>query len=251
MQIIYCSPYRTAEGKPRAELRKAAVKDLGPDWLDKLQAEDSIIEIFNENLDDDYHLIVNVLLLEGGPDADLLLVGPNGVWVAQFVYGGGEFKAEGDQWLVHNPQSKAVEPAESNPVTAAKDNAGAVYEYLHSKELFVPWVNPLILLTDPAITVFSEGSAISIVKTEEVYQFVTQEVRALEAIMDETDVQLVVSTFKPFFGDRAAAADGDETLAGPKRFMGMSTVQWLVIIGLALLNLCVLGGFAWYVLTDS
>ena len=249
MQIIYCSPYRTSEGKPRAEMRKAATKALGPDWLDKLQAEDSVIEVFNENLDDDYHLIVNVLLLEGGPDADLLLIGPNGVWAAELVHGGGEFKAEGDQWLVHNPQSNEYEPAKSNPVAAVKDNAGAIYEYLHSKELSVPWVNPLIILTDPTLNVFSEGSAISIVKKEDVYQFVTQDVRDLEAIMDETDVQLVVSTFKPFFGSQTALADDGAPL-GPKRFMGMSTVQWLVIIGLALMNICVLGGFAWYVLSN-
>src|SRR5260221_72749 len=101
MQITHCSPYRDAEGRPRTDARtkKEAPLALGPDWQEKFAAEDGIIDIFGNHLDDDYVLICNAMLLEDGPDADLLLVGPNGVWAFEFVHEAGSFQAEDDKWL--------------------------------------------------------------------------------------------------------------------------------------------------------
>ena len=81
MQIIHCSPYRDAEGKPRMDKKKTAAKALGPNWLEMLQAEDGVLETFSNQLDDDFYAICNVLLLEEGPGAGMLLFGPTGVWV--------------------------------------------------------------------------------------------------------------------------------------------------------------------------
>jgi Nuclease-related domain len=247
MQITYCSPYRDAEGRPRTDARtkKEAPLALGPDWQEKFAAEDGIIDIFGDHLDDDYVLICNASLLEDGPDADLVLVGPNGVWAFEFVHEAGSFQAEDDKWLALSVATSEYMPVEPSPIATARDNASAVYDYLHTKDLPVPWVNPIILLTRPEVNFFSDGAVANIIKHDEITNFITTEVRDLEAVMDETDVAQIVTALKPFFTPSPSATTSDSS--APKTLMGMSTGQWIVIFVLALFNLLVLGGFAWLV----
>lgn len=251
MQIIHCSPYRNAEGRPRTDLRREAAKALGPNWTSQLQTEDSIIDLFANHLDDDYFLLANLPLLENGPDADIVLFGPNGVWVMEFIHTDGEYKATLEQWLKYNSQANGFEPQDYNPVTAARDNAGAVYEFLHSKDLPVPWVNPVLILTHPNITVYNESSALATVKSDEIEQFARQDMVELDAVMDETDVQQVFTTLRPFAVSLPAAASEEEDGGKRKRLFGMTTGQWMVVMVLALLNLCVLGGFAAYLFMNQ
>lgn len=249
MQIFHCSPYRTAEGKPRADLKKEAVKALGPNWQEHFQAEDAVIETFANHLDDDYIMLVNLQLLEDGPDADLLLFGPNGVWAMEFLHAEGEYKAQGDEWLHYDETANDYVPVAQNPLTAARDNAGAVYEYLHSKDLPVPWVNPVFILTQPNITAYTDNTAIATIHPGEVEQFVQNDILELEPVMDETDVQQVYTVLRPFTNAPALASKSSSD--GAKKLWGMTTRQWIVIVLLALLNVCVLGGFAAYVFMNQ
>lgn len=248
MQIIHCSPFRDGEGRPRtdARTRKEAPAQLGSDWQDQLAAEDVIFGIFGDHLDDDYVLTCNAALLEDGADADMLLVGPNGVWVFEFVHSVGSFQADDDKWLALSAETAEYEPVQPSPIATARDNATAVYEFLHSRDLPVPWVNPILMLTRPEVNFYSDGAVANIIKHDEVAQFATQEVRDLEPVMDETDVEQVIAALRPFFATAStAAADGQPA---SKTLMGMNTGQWLVILALALANLLVLGGFAWLLL---
>lgn len=251
MQVLHCAPYRDAEGKPHWEMRQHALDTLGPDWTRALESEDTVIEILANHLDDDYTLICNALLLEDGPDADLILVGPNGVWAGEFVHLSGDFKASGENWLAYDSARKDYTPAEPNPIATARANAGVIHEYLHSKDLPVPWVNPVVFLTDPHnINVYGESPAVAIIRREEIYQFVTQEVRDLDPVMDEADVAAIVEVLRPYFTASAAVeAARTDVKEPPKHFLGMSSVQWAILLALALADICVLGGFAWYVLT--
>jgi hypothetical protein len=247
MQITHCSPYRDADGRPRSDARtkKEAPLALGADWLEKLAAEDAIIENFGDHLDDDYVMVCNAMLLEDGPDADLLLVGPNGVWAFEFVQALGSYQAEDDKWLALSTETSEYEPVEPSPIATARDNASAVYDYLHSKDLPVPWVNPILLLTRQEINFYSDGAVANIIKHDEITNFILQEVRDLDPVMDETDVAQIVTALKPFF--TASPSENETNPDAPKTLMGMSTGQWIVIMALALLNLLVLGGFAWLV----
>lgn len=249
MQVIHCAVYRDAEGRPRDDGKNEALEALGPNWMELLEAEDAVIETFANHLDDDYHLICNALLLEGGPDADLILVGPNGVWAVEFVHISGDFKASGESWLAYDSTTKDYTPAEPDPVAAARDNANVIYEHLHSQNLPVPWVNPAVILTDSSINVYTESPAVAIVRREEVYQFVTQDVHDQDPVMDEADVASIIEALRPYFTAAAVEAAGAEEKQVPTQFLGMSTVQWVIILLLALLDICVLGGFAWLVFT--
>jgi hypothetical protein len=250
MQIFHCSPYRNAEGKPRADMKKEAAKALGANWLEVFQTEDAIIDTLANYLDDDYILFTNIQLLEDGPDADLLLFGPTGVWAMEFIHVDGEYKAEGDNWLRYSSESNDYEAVADSPIVTARDNAAAVYEYLHSKDLPVPWVNPVFVLTQKNITAYTENTAIATVRPGEVEKFAQQDIMALEPVMDETDIQQVFNALKPFANAPASLAQ-DGGGGGRKKLLGMSTMQWVVILVLALLNICVLGGFAWYVLNNQ
>lgn len=247
MQITHCSPYRDADGRPRTDARtkKEAPLALGADWLDQLAAEDAIIENFGDHLDDDYVMVCNATLLEDGPDADMLLVGPNGVWAFEFVHEPGSYQAEDDKWLALSKETAEYEPVEPSPIATARDNASAVYDYLHSKDLPVPWVNPILLLTRPEINFYSDGAVANIIKPDEITNFILQEVRDLDAVMDETDVAQIVTALRPFFTQTPDTQEADPT--APKTLMGMTTGQWIFIMVLAFLNLLVLGGFAWLV----
>jgi hypothetical protein len=249
MQIIYCSPFRDAEGRPDPRAKKEAQAVLGTNWLDKLGYEDKIVDVFGDHLDDDYILVCNAQFLDGPSDADMLLVGPNGVWVFEFIHDRGSFQVQNDQWMRLSEISVEYEPVDPDPLAVARDNAAAIYEYLHSKDLPVPWVNPLLIMTNPEASVFSNASAITVLQPDQMTQFVTQDVRDLEAVMDETDVEQIITTLKPFFvtpeGTASAAANPSSKL-----LMGMTAGQWMFILLLALLNILVLGGFAWLVLTQ-
>jgi hypothetical protein len=249
MQIIHCSPYRKPEGKPRTDKKKQAAKNLGANWLDQLKAEDAIIEILSNHLDDDYYLICNADLVEDSPDADMLLFGPNGVWVFEFVHTPGSFRAEGEDWLALNDQSAEYEPVSPGPLASARDNANAVYDYLHSKDLPVPWVNPVLILTADEASLHNDGAAVSAIRADEAREFVAREVRDLDAVMNEQDVQRLYDALAPFLGDavQASATDEEEEeeIGGKRtRLLGMTAREWLVILVLAFMNICLLGVFA-------
>lgn len=250
MQITHCSPYRDADGRPKTDARtkKEAPLALGADWQEKLATEDAIVDIFGDRLDDDYVMICNPQLLEDSSDADLVLVGPNGVWVFEFVHTPGSFQAEDDKWLALSPATSDYEPVEPSPIAVARDNATAVHDYLHSKDLPVPWVNPILLLTRPDVNFYSDGAVANIIKHDEIANFVKQEVRDLDPVMDETDVAQIVTTLRPFFSTSPTGTEADPS--APKTLMGMTTLQWIVIMALGLLNLLVLGGFAWLLFSN-
>lgn len=252
MQVLHCAPYRDGDGKPHWDGKQYALDTLGPNWMERLEAEDAVIETLGNHLDDDYTLICNALLLDSGPDADMILVGPNGVWAVEFLHDSGDFKASGENWLAYDSNKKDYSPASPNPVAAARDNASVIYEHLHAQDLPVPWVNGVVILTDPNINVYSESSAVGIIRREEVFQFVNQDVRDLDPVMDETDVTAIVESLRPYFTASAAiAASSAKAREAPKHFLGLSSVQWVIVLLLALLNICVLGGFAWLVFNGT
>jgi hypothetical protein len=252
MQIIHCSPYRDADGKPRKDVKKEAALALGPKWMDILKAEDAVIETLGDNIDDEYTFICNANLLGDGPDADAILVGPNGVWVMEFIPGKGMYKAEGERWFVYDNKKMDYQLVDPNPIVAARDNANGLYDYLHSKDLPIPWVNPVLILTASDVTLNAEDTAATFLKPDEVQQFAMQDVCNLEPVMDDTDAAMIVETLRPFFGappPPAVALDEDREV--PTTFLGMTTTQWVIIFVLALLNICVLGGFAAFVIFNS
>lgn len=247
MQIIYCSPFRDVEGRPDPRAKKEAQAALGTDWLEKLSTEDSVADIFSNHLDDDYVLVCNAQFLDEAPDADMLLVGPNGVWTFEFIHERGSFQVENDQWMRLSEISVDYEPVDPNPLAVARDNAAAIYDFLHTKDLPVPWVNPILIVTNPDANFFSSASALTVLQLDQVTQFVTNDVRDLEQVMDETDVEQIVTSLKPFFVS-PGQADSASNRPTSKLLMGMTTFQWIVILVLALGNILVLGGFAWLLL---
>lgn len=249
MQIIYCSPFRDAEGRPDPRAKKEAQAALGTDWLEKLGTEDKVVDIFGDHLDDDYILVLNAQFLDSDSDADMLLVGPNGVWVFEFIHERGSFQVDDDQWMRLSEISVEYEPVVPNPLMVARDNGAAIYEYLHSKDLPVPWVNPILIVTNPDANFFSNSSAVTVLQLEQVTQFVTQDVRDLEQVMDETDVEQIVAAVKPFFTTPTRTSSASDRPTS-KLLMGMTAGQWIFILFLALLNILVLGGFAWLLLNQ-
>ena len=228
--------------------KKAAAKALGSNWLEMLQAEDGVLETFSNQLDDDFYAICNVLLLEEGPGAGMLLFGPTGVWVFEFVHQAGSFKAEGDQWSALDEKTTEYQPVEPNPILAARDNATAVYEYLHSKSLPVPWVNPVLLLTNPDVSFTNTGAVATPVRSDEVFQFIVQEVRALETLMDENDLAQVYKVFQPFIGSNTTPGEGVKPKA--THFLGMTAMQWTVILSVIVVNLCLIVSFVWWYVSN-
>lgn len=246
MQIIYCSPFRDAEGRPDPHTKKEAQAALGANWLEKLGVEDKVVDIFSDHLDDDYILVLNAQFLEDVSDADMLLVGPNGVWVFEFIHERGSFQVDNDQWMRLSEVSADYEPVNPNPLTVARDNGSAIYDFLHSKDLPVPWVNPILIVINPDANFFSNSSAVTVLQLDQVTQFATKEVRDLEQVMDETDVEQIITTLKPFFVTPARATSVDRPTS--KLLMGLTTAQWIFILFLTLLNILALGGFAWLML---
>lgn len=240
MQIVHCSPFRNETGQLLRGARKEAAQSLGPDWKSILDGEDQAAKTLANALDDSYVLIRNLGLPGLDHDADLILVGATGLWAIEVTNLGGLHKAEGAHWLAFNPGAVAFEPVEPNLVERARQSGSAIYTYLHRQNMPVPWVNPLLLCINPKMDVRVEDTPVAVLNRADIPGFIANSAKAFEQILNVDDVKTVSESLLTLSQTPTAK------VRRPKRLptLGMTRPELMVIGLLALMNVCLLGGFA-------
>lgn len=251
MHVFHYSPYRDSNGKIQSGAAKAA---LGSDWKDILKAEDSAVATIDTELDERFTLLRNVDLPLVGP-IGMIIVGPTGVHTIANYHAAGMFKAEGHAWLEYDRTQMQFARSADNPIETARAAASYLRELLHTRGLPVPSVEATVLLTNPRTQLTLEGPAVNTVTPKDVGRFATSTILGREVIMDAEDVQAAVDIIREHAVAPEAPADestseSDSPPSGLVLF-GMNRRQLTLLAVMALLDLCVLGGFALVVLRDT
>jgi hypothetical protein len=112
-----------------------------------------ILPDFSSRLGDDFTLLVNYPLPGADIYVPLILTGPPGIQVITPLDLRGSYRAREMEWLVYNIDKRAFVPARQNLVARAVGYAQAVRKYLDSRGLAVRVIEPVMLFTDPTVTV--------------------------------------------------------------------------------------------------
>lgn len=247
MQIVHCSKFRDREGNLLPEARKEAPMALGPGWKAMMEAEDFVAQGLAQYLDDAYVLLRNVTPPGLTHDADLIIVGPTGLWAVEVAYLKGLFKVDGVNWMSYTSKLE-FEKVEPNLASQVRENAQAIFDFLREKKFSVPWVNPVIMLANSQIDVRTEEAAVAIIRPDGIEQYIAENILPAEPVFNPDEAinvaEAIIALGEP---DEESQADAKK----PSRFLGMTRSQLVVIVILALIDICVLGGFAFLVARDT
>ena len=247
MRIINRSPYRDADGGLLPGADKLAAKEFGPDWKKLIDGEDRIAAAIDAILDERYVLIREANLPLVGP-IEMILLGPTGVHILSAHHLEGMYKAEGEEWQRYDSGQMEFSRDTENPIERARAASSHLREVLHSRNLPVPFVNAAVVMSSMDTQLTLEAPVVNIIAFNEIEHFISTDVLAGEVIMDAGDVSTVEGVIlehalepEKFDLDRSARSG----------FFGMNRRQLIVLGGMAVLDLCLLGGFAFLVLRNT
>lgn len=248
MRTIHRSPFRDAQGKIA---RGGAQQALGPKWKHVVESEDRAAREIGAVLDDRFVMIRNTQLPEVGV-VDMILVGPTGISTLALHHAAGMYKAESELWLRYDTQRMQFVREPRNPIQQARQAAAQLRDYLRARDLPVPWVNAALVVTNPETRVTLEGPAVTVYGANEIGSFASVDILGQEIVMDDEDVDTVVDVILERGGGGSAQPSAARDVPGRRgEFIGMTRPQLALLAVLALLNLCVLGGFLLLVVRDT
>jgi hypothetical protein len=170
MRIIDQTPFYNENGEISLVDRSKAVLQFGFGWFKEIEAQKTIISVFDKILDKNFTLLRNVT--PPGLDARIpfILVGPPGVFVMYITPVTGMFRAKGDQWgTVVGSTYKPIKP---NLLTRTDRMAQAIQVYLQRQGYSeITSVEAILLCSDPSVTVDSLRPIIRVVMRDALERF--------------------------------------------------------------------------------
>ncbi|MBI3158711.1 MAG: hypothetical protein HYZ26_03805 [Chloroflexi bacterium] len=238
MKVYEHASFKGARGGPLARGPLAALKKRLPE----------ILPDFASRLSDEFILLVNYPLAGTDIHIPLILTGPPGIHVISPLDLRGSYRARDMDWLVYNIDKRAFVPARQNLVARAVAYAVAVRKYLDERGLSVQVVEPVMLFTDPTISVDTARPRARVVIRAGIQQYVYS-LSATPALLNQERLLLVNTTLargrtptlpRPATGSlnppsrpRPASTEIETKPLGPRGV----TLGWLLVGGLVLLLL--------------
>ena len=196
MKIIDQTPFYTENGEISLVDRGKAMLQFGPSWLKEMEAQKSIVSIFNKVLDKSFTLFRNVT--PPGLDARIpfILVGPTGVYVMYVTPLKGMFRAKGDEW--GTVVGGAYKPEKPNLLIRTERMARAVQVYLQRQGyLEITSVEAILLCSDPSVTVDSLRPIIRVVMSDALERLAVSISQARVIMSPETAYNVVKRILNP------------------------------------------------------
>lgn len=148
-----------------------------------LQGEKTVIKHLNKTLNDDYYLLNDVYMHNGGGDIDHIVLGPNGVFVLETKNWSGKITCNSDDW--QRPGKHAM----GSPSRQAKRNAAKVMHLIDStsalRSLSI-WVEGIVVFTNSNIKLNLNSPTVPILKLHQL----TSHITAHKAINPLSQLQL-------------------------------------------------------------
>ena len=144
-----------------------------------LKGEKVVTKLLTSNLSDEYYLLNNLYLHDGGGDIDHIVLGPNGVFVLETKNWSGKIFCNGDEW-----QKVGKRNFSSSPSRQVKRNALKIKKLIdNSTNLRVLgiWVEGIVVLTNNHASLQLNNPTVPILKLSQLLNHIAAD-RSLRSI---------------------------------------------------------------------
>ncbi len=118
--------------------------------------EESVVERLRVCLDNHWIIFRNIKLPNRKDDLDLVLVGPQGVWVLEVKSYGGTLRFQNGKW--ERQEKGKWKKADYEPSAQVRGNAQRLNDFLRREAIPIRWVETVVALTEPQpITNFEDS----------------------------------------------------------------------------------------------
>jgi Nuclease-related domain len=134
------------------------------------QGEKSVAKQLSKTLSNDYFLINDVYLHDGGGDIDQIVLGPNGVFVLETKNWSGKIACNGDQW-----QRPGKHCFKGSPSRQVKRNAAKIRTIIDSSQLksLGIWVEGIVVFTNNHSSLNINNPTVPILKLQQLPSYIT------------------------------------------------------------------------------
>ena len=146
-------------------LRKYRIYKGG--WAGEKQVDKLLIK----KLNDEYYLINDLYLYDGGGDIDHIVLGPNGVFVLETKNWSGSISCNGDEW-----ERVGKHNFSSSPSHQVKRNAAKIKNIIDNSPNLRPldiWVEGIIVFTNNHATLHLNNPTVPILKLSQLPIYIT------------------------------------------------------------------------------
>jgi hypothetical protein len=135
-----------------------------------LEGEKQVAILLNQTLNDDYYLINDVYLREGGGDIDHVVLAPNGVFVLETKNWSGSISINGDLW-----QRMGKRNFNSSPSRQVKRNAAKIKNLIDntpSLQSLGIWIKGIVVLTNRHASIHVNSPTVPVLKLTQLPNYI-------------------------------------------------------------------------------
>ena len=146
-------------------LRKYRIYNAG--WA----GEKHVAKLLSRNLSDDFFLINDLFLRNGGGDIDHVVLGPNGIFVLETKNWSGDITCNGDEW-----QRAGKHSFKGSPSLQAKRNAEKIKHIIDSSQALSSlgvWVEGIVVFTNNHATFHLNSPTVLILRLPQLPRYIT------------------------------------------------------------------------------
>jgi hypothetical protein len=196
MRIIDQTPLYGENGELSLVDRGKAIMQFGPGWIKEMEAQKTIMSIFEKVLDKNFTLLRNVMPAGLDVRIPFILVGPTGVYVMYVAKLKGMYRAKGDEWS--SVTGNAYKPEKPNLLIRTQRMAEAIQVYLQRQGYTeITSAEAILLCSDPSVTVDSLRPIIRVVMSDALERLAVSIAQARVIISPETAYNIVKRILKP------------------------------------------------------
>lgn len=133
--------------------------------------EKQVAKLLNSKLNDDYYLLNDLYLRDGGGDIDHVVLGPNGVFVLETKNWSGSISCNGDDWRRAGKRNFSGSPSRQ-----VKRNAAKIKHIIDNSPNLRPlgiWVEGIVVFTNNYAALHLNNPTVPILKLPQLTNYIT------------------------------------------------------------------------------
>ncbi len=134
------------------------------------EGEKQVTKHLNSTLNDDYYLINDLYLREGGGDIDHVVLAPNGVFVLETKNWNGSITCNGDEW--HRSGKKDFSASPSRQVKRNAARVKRIIDDSPSLRMMGVWVEGIVVFTNRHATLHVNNPTVPVLKLPQLSDFI-------------------------------------------------------------------------------
>ncbi len=171
MKIINQTPFVDEKGELGFSQRIQGMLQFGMNWPAELQAQQTISDYFERNLEKGYTLIRNQALGQSGIMIPMILIGTAGVFAINITHLRGRYEAKGDQWNIDS--GSQLKPARENLIQKTATMARALTAFIERQGATLPApIQPVLIAAEPGLQIDSNQSIVKVLMSDAIRTFV-------------------------------------------------------------------------------